>query len=46
VFLAKEPKPESTTFAERENVAYTWPLTGAERRLVRYERGGGERPGG
>jgi 16S rRNA (guanine527-N7)-methyltransferase len=38
VFLAKEPNPENPAFEVAEDVAYTWPLTGAARRLVRYVR--------
>jgi hypothetical protein len=41
VFLAKEPSPANPGFALAEEVPYAWPLTHAERRLVRYER----RPG-
>ena len=38
VFLAKEPEPIDARFTLAEDVAYTWPLTHAPRRLVRYER--------
>ena len=40
VFLATEASPESPSFALVEEVAYAWPLTGAARRLCRYERVG------
>ena len=43
VFLAKEPNPVNPGFTESEEVRYVWPLTGAERRLVRYERRAGSR---
>ncbi len=46
VFLAKEPHPEADAFALADDVSYAWPLTGAMRRLVRYVRGDGRRPGG
>jgi 16S rRNA (guanine527-N7)-methyltransferase len=38
VFLAREANPTSAAFSLAQEVPYTWPLTGAERRLVRYER--------
>jgi 16S rRNA (guanine527-N7)-methyltransferase len=38
VFVVKESDRVSPGFAVAEEVAYRWPLTGAERRLVRYER--------
>ena len=38
VFLARDPSPTSGSFALAEEVPYTWPLTGAERRLARYAR--------
>ncbi len=37
VFLAREPLPALAGMAEEESVEYAWPLTGAQRRLVRYE---------
>ncbi len=42
VFLAKEPPPSDDAFVSLDDVSYTWPLTGAARRLVRYglRRGG------
>jgi 16S rRNA (guanine527-N7)-methyltransferase len=36
VFLAKEERPEHDRAKPTEDVAYTWPLTGAARRAVRY----------
>jgi 16S rRNA (guanine527-N7)-methyltransferase len=38
VFLAKEPDPTCEGMSCVEEVPYTWPLTAATRRLVRYER--------
>jgi 16S rRNA (guanine527-N7)-methyltransferase len=37
--LAKEEPPEIAGARITEDVAYTWPLGGAARRAVRYERG-------
>jgi 16S rRNA (guanine527-N7)-methyltransferase len=37
VFLAREPNPETAAFSALDDVSYVWPLTKAERRLVRYE---------
>ena len=38
VFLARDRAPGAGGLLECETVAYRWPLTGAERRAVRYER--------
>jgi 16S rRNA (guanine527-N7)-methyltransferase len=38
VFLARESAPRLEGMSEAETVSYTWPLTGADRRLVRYEK--------
>jgi 16S rRNA (guanine527-N7)-methyltransferase len=38
VFLAKESAPSFAGMIEGETVDYTWPLTGAARRLVRYAK--------
>jgi 16S rRNA (guanine527-N7)-methyltransferase len=38
VFLAREPNPTSAAFSLAEEVPYTWPMTSAGRRLVRYAR--------
>jgi len=38
VFLAREPSPSCVGFTLEEEIPYVWPLTGAERRLVRYVR--------
>ncbi len=46
VFLAREVSPAHPGFALAEEVSYAWPLTGAARRLVRYERGAAVLPGG
>jgi 16S rRNA (guanine527-N7)-methyltransferase len=43
VFLAKEPNPSSAALEQAEELSYAWPLTGAQRRLVRYTR---RAPGG
>jgi 16S rRNA (guanine527-N7)-methyltransferase len=40
VFLAREPNPEPAEFSVADEVSYRWPLTKAERRLVRYARKG------
>jgi 16S rRNA (guanine527-N7)-methyltransferase len=45
VFLAREPNPEAPGFACVDDIPYIWPLTKAERRLVRYERKGTHPPG-
>jgi 16S rRNA (guanine527-N7)-methyltransferase len=46
VLLAREAPPEHPEARRHESIAYTWPRTGAERTLVRYERlasrGGGD----
>jgi 16S rRNA (guanine527-N7)-methyltransferase len=36
VFLAREPAPSHAAMTEMESVEYAWPLTFAQRRLVRY----------
>ena len=36
VLLAKEAPPEHPRAVLEEEIAYTWPLTGAARRAVRY----------
>ncbi len=36
VFLAKEEPPEHPRAVRQEDLPYTWPLTGADRRAVRY----------
>jgi 16S rRNA (guanine527-N7)-methyltransferase len=36
VLLAKEDAPEHPRAVQEEELAYTWPLTGAARRAVRY----------
>jgi 16S rRNA (guanine527-N7)-methyltransferase len=47
VFLARESAPAFSGMTEAESLAYTWPLTGADRRLVRYAKDGGPAaPGG
>jgi len=38
VFLARERAPTHAGMTEVESVEYLWPLTGARRRLVRYEK--------
>jgi 16S rRNA (guanine527-N7)-methyltransferase len=38
VFLARESAPRSPGMREVEEVRYVWPLTAADRRLVRYEK--------
>lgn len=38
VLLAREPAPEREGWRPVHEEAYRWPLTGAERRVVRYER--------
>ena len=45
VFLAKETNPTNPGFTFVEELPYVWPLTTASRRLVRYERREGVRPG-
>src|SRR5580692_9372117 len=40
VFLARESAPVLVGMSEAETVSYAWPLTGAERRLVRYDSEG------
>lgn len=37
--LAREDAPDVPGARKTDDVAYAWPLTGAGRRLVRYERG-------
>ena len=37
VFLAREPNPTTAAYSVADDVSYRWPLTKAERRLVRYE---------
>lgn len=39
VLLAREPAPALAGWSIADDVAYRWPLTGAERRLVRYVAG-------
>lgn len=39
VLLAREAPPEREAWRIEEDRAYVWPLTGAERRAVRYRRG-------
>ena len=46
VFLAKDPEPTDPAFSRSFELSYTWPLTAAARRLVRYELREGARPGG
>lgn len=41
VLLAREEPPAREGWAVREERTYRWPLTGVERRAVRYEGGGG-----
>lgn len=36
LMLARDEPPESPTWARAADVRYRWPLTGAERRLVRF----------
>jgi 16S rRNA (guanine527-N7)-methyltransferase len=38
VLLAREPAPELAGWGAAEELPYQWPLTGAERRAVRYAR--------
>jgi 16S rRNA (guanine527-N7)-methyltransferase len=38
VLLAREPAPPLEGWKATHDEAYRWPLTGAERRMVRYER--------
>jgi 16S rRNA (guanine527-N7)-methyltransferase len=38
VLLAREPAPETTAWEIATEERYTWPLTGAERRALRYIR--------
>lgn len=38
VLLAREPPPLSPAWKATVDERYTWPLTGAERRAIRYER--------
>jgi len=38
VFLARESPPSHAGMTETEALAYAWPLTAADRRLVRYAR--------
>jgi 16S rRNA (guanine527-N7)-methyltransferase len=40
VLLAREEPPSSATARVDADLAYTWPLTGASRRAVRYVRVG------
>jgi 16S rRNA (guanine527-N7)-methyltransferase len=41
VLLAKEPPPERAGWNIEDDVRYRWPLTGAERRAVRYRPASG-----
>jgi 16S rRNA (guanine527-N7)-methyltransferase len=38
VFLARESAPTLEDMTQSDALGYAWPLTGAERRLVRYEK--------
>jgi hypothetical protein len=38
VLLAREPAIETTEWKIETDERYTWPLTGAERRVLRYRR--------
>ena len=38
VLLAREPAPVLDGWVIAEDIAYAWPLTGAERRAVRFAR--------
>jgi 16S rRNA (guanine527-N7)-methyltransferase len=40
VFLARESAPILGGMTESDTLNYAWPLTGARRRLIRYEKGG------
>jgi 16S rRNA (guanine527-N7)-methyltransferase len=39
VLLARDAPPTKEGWSIREDITYTWPLTGAQRRMVRYQRG-------
>jgi 16S rRNA (guanine527-N7)-methyltransferase len=46
VFLARESAPIFAGMMEVDAISYVWPLTGAKRRLVRYEREAARAPEG